>query len=386
MSENFVVTATAPVNIATIKYWGKKDEKLIIPVNDSISATLSSDYMCAKTTIAISPNFEKDQIWLNGIEESIENPRLLNCIRNIKNKAKIGTDKLKWKIHICSENNFPTAAGLASSSAGYACLVYALSHIYNVKENISDIARQGSGSACRSIYGGFVQWYTGIKNDGSDSIALQLAPASHWPEMRVIILVVNDKQKKTSSTIGMQRTVETSKLLHYRVKYCVQGHIDKMIQAIKNKNFDLFAEITMRDSNQFHAVCLDTYPPAIYMNDTSHAIASFVHEYNAAANSYKVAYTFDAGPNACLFTLEKNVPALLYTITKVFPTSGSVKDYITGIPINIENKSINAPEINISMQSDLLKYVIYTKVGEGPTLLPDTESLLNREGLPLRLA
>lgn len=96
-----------------------------------------------------------------------------------------------WKLHICSKNNFPTAAGLASSAAGYACLSAALAKLYNFNGDISAIARSGSGSACRSVFGGFVRWYMGSDSTGADSIARQIAQASHWPEMRIIILVVS---------------------------------------------------------------------------------------------------------------------------------------------------------------------------------------------------
>lgn len=96
-----------------------------------------------------------------------------------------------WHIHICSENNFPTAAGLASSAAGYACLAAALAKLYKIDGEISDIARSGSGSACRSIYGGFVRWHMGENPQGTDSIARQIAPANHWPEMRILVLVVS---------------------------------------------------------------------------------------------------------------------------------------------------------------------------------------------------
>lgn len=104
----------------------------------------------------------------------------------------------KWKIHICSINNFPTAAGLASSAAGYACLSAALAKLYKVNDDISAIARTGSGSACRSVFGGFVRWYMGVDAEGIDSIAKQIVPASHWPEMRIIILVVSIIEKFTS--------------------------------------------------------------------------------------------------------------------------------------------------------------------------------------------
>jgi diphosphomevalonate decarboxylase len=142
---------------------------------------------------------------LNGIKESIENERIQRVMIEIKKRAaeanSCGPELLEWKVHIESENNFPTAAGLASSASGYACLVFAFAQLYGLKkQEISDIARLGSGSACRSIYGGFVHWQKGVNLDGRDSIAVQVAPASHWPDLHVLILVVNDGKKKVAST------------------------------------------------------------------------------------------------------------------------------------------------------------------------------------------
>lgn len=196
---------------------------------------------------------------------------------------------LSYKLHICSENNFPTAAGLASSAAGYACFVYTLATLYGLEnEELTAIARLGSGSACRSIYGGFVQWRSGELIDGSDSIAVQIAPANHWPEMHVLILVVSDERKKVGSTVGMRLAIENSELLKYRVSNCVPKHIKQMKQAILKKDFATFGEITMRESNQFHAICLDTYPPCVYMNDQSHSVSRFIHKYNENAGEVKV--------------------------------------------------------------------------------------------------
>lgn len=128
----------------------------------------------------------------------------------------------------------------------------------------------------------------GTLNDGSDSIATEIAPASHWPEMRVLVLVINDNRKKYSSTSGMQRSVETSECLKYRAENIVPKRVQGMVDAIKEKNFDEFAKLTMQDSNQFHAICLDTYPPCVYMNDISHAIVDLVHAYNTIKRSNKV--------------------------------------------------------------------------------------------------
>lgn len=186
-----------------------------------------------------------------------------------------------YKLHICSENNFPTAAGLASSAAGYACFVYTLASLYGIEsEELSAIGRLGSGSACRSFHGGFVRWIAGELNDGSDSLAVQVAPVSHWPEMHVLILVVSDTKKKVGSSLGMKLALQNSELLTYRADTCVPKRIIDMEKAIAERDFPAFGRLTMQDSNQFHAICLDTFPPCVYMNDTSHGIANFVHVYN----------------------------------------------------------------------------------------------------------
>ncbi|KAM3965825.1 mevalonate diphosphate decarboxylase [Aphomia sociella] len=384
-----IITVIAPVNIAVIKYWGKRDEELILPLNDSLSATLDTDVMCAKTSVAASPHFTEDEIWLNGKKESFSNPRLQNCLKKIKQRASqennVDDIFLSWKVHVCSENNFPTAAGLASSAAGYACLVSALAKLYKIKSDVSSIARLGSGSACRSVYGGFVRWHTGVNPDGSDSTATQVADSSHWPEMRALILVVGDTKKKISSTIGMKRSVETSELLKYRVRNCVPRRTDDISKAILERDFDMFAEITMKDSNQFHAICMDSYPPYVYMTYVSHTIIDLVHKYNEVCGETKVAYTFDAGPNACLYLLEKEVPKVISLIQHIFPSSSN--NFITGLRSNQEvlnEEIINKLSVPVQ-EKDLIKYVIYTKVGDGPTEVTDGSHLLNEDGAPVKL-
>lgn len=251
---------------------------------------------------------------------------------------------LEYKLLIVSENNFPTAAGLASSAAGYACFVYTLATLYGVQnEELSSIARLGSGSACRSIYGGFVHWKRGIADDGSDSLAVQIAPPEHWPEMRVLVLVTSDDRKKVSSSLGMQRSLNSA-VLHYRASDVVPNRVTMMTQAILDKNFAAFGELTMKDSNQFHAVCLDTYPPCVYMNDISHSVANLVHRYNDDAGEVRVAYTFDAGPNACIYLLAKEVPKFLTFLNIIYPNDElSPQEYIRGIPVELKTlkESVN---------------------------------------------
>ncbi|CAN7944563.1 unnamed protein product, partial [Ixodes hexagonus] len=329
ISDNlYMATTRAPINIAVVKYWGKTNEELIIPANDSLSLTLHIDHLCAKTTVAVGRNFREDRLWLNGMEEQI-NTRVQDCLHQIRQRSRkfmcirnTGLpDYSDWHIHICSVNNFPTAAGLASSAAGYACLVKSLGTLFHVEGDLSAIARRGSGSACRSMYGGFVAWLKGSRQDGEDSVAKQIAPESHWPQMRVVILVVSDLKKDMGSTRGMGQSMLTSSLLQHRVTKVVPKHMDDITEAILNKHFHKFAELTMQESNQLHAVCLDTYPPIRYMNIISWDIVRLVHSYNKYYGVNKLAYSFDAGPNACLFMLEDSLSEVLSVVQHAFPSS-----------------------------------------------------------------
>eukprot|EP00047_Mylnosiga_fluctuans_P014303 m.37298 g.37298 ORF g.37298 m.37298 type:complete len:422 (-) comp5437_c0_seq4:139-1404(-) len=381
------VTCTAPVNIAVIKYWGKRDEELILPINSSLSGTLSQDELHAKTSVAVSNSFESDRIWLNDKEEDINNPRLQNCLREIRARLQArepDSPLLAGKVHICSANNFPTAAGLASSAAGYACLVFALGQVFGVADTeLSSIARVGSGSACRSVYGGFVSWEMGARPDGQDSIAVQVAPASHWPEMHVLILVVNSGRKAVSSTTGMETTVQTSTLIGHRASVVVPRRMEEMKAAITARDFETFGRLTIQDSNQFHAVCLDTYPPITYLNDTSRAVIDLCTRYNKHAGKIKAAYTFDAGPNAVIYALAADVPEILSLVAHYFPSEGNdfFRGRSTSTPAPLADSI--AAAIPVPQRPGALQYVLHTAVGEGPQVLDEKASLLSSSGFPL---
>lgn len=138
--------------------------------------------------------------------------------------------------------------------------------------------------------------------------------------MRAVILVVSDKEKDTSSTSGMETSRKTSVLLKHRAEHVVEGRLAEIEQAYMNKDFETFGRITMQDSNQFHAVCLDTYPPIFYMNDVSKSIIKLVHAFNEHYGEIRAAYTFDAGPNAVIYTLDKVSELLRINHEIVFTT------------------------------------------------------------------
>ncbi|KAJ1913796.1 diphosphomevalonate decarboxylase [Tieghemiomyces parasiticus] len=403
------VTCTAPVNIAVVKYWGKRDAKLILPSNSSLSVTLSQDDLHSRTTISLAPTHVTDRMWLNGSECSVPaNERLVNCLaaarrhREALEKANPELPRWStWGIHIGSENNFPTAAGLASSASGYACLVFTLAQVLELPltgPELSRYARLGSGSACRSIMGGFVAWNMGTQADGTDSQAYQVAPETHWPELEALILVVNDAKKGTSSTVGMQTTVATSALAAHRFTHVVPERMRAMETAIADRDFAQFAELTMQDSNQFHAICLDTYPPIFYMNDTSKAVVHLVTAINRLMPTIQAAYTFDAGPNAVIYAPRDHMTRLLQLFTYFFPapTDVSTRDFFNDPYARVPEGVVLGRDFPAEYQAvrdtfavstpGAVKRIIHTRVGDGPRVLSSPEaSVLNAQGLPKSL-
>eukprot|EP01041_Mallomonas_annulata_P009155 gene9155-18966_t len=410
ISSQFFLTKYLPLTIvAVIKYWGKDSLKLNTPLNSSFSVTLDQKDLHTITSVAASRSFDKDRFWLNGKEVEINN-RGKTCLNEIRALAqdrkdevsnKILVKKEDWplyKLHIASVNTFPTGAGLASSAAGLACFVATLAKLYGVQEEypgqLSGIARQGSGSASRSMYGGFVRWQKGDRPDGKDSIAVQLADHQHWPEMRAVVLVVSDKEKDTSSTSGMETSKATSPLLLYRAANVVQPRLDKLEEAVSKKDFQSFGLLTMQDSNQFHATCLDTYPPIFYMNDVSKSIIRLVHVLNENAGKIVAAYTFDAGPNAVIYTLIEYEPLVVAVMGHYFPAPGSLLDYCNDAALfqqytssvglltdDLVRKLDKAGRVPVAGD---VKFVFLTRPGPGPIPQAITESLLDpNTGLPL---
>ncbi|KAF7640272.1 Diphosphomevalonate decarboxylase [Meloidogyne graminicola] len=322
MSTCSTITVKVPINIALIKYWGKQNKDLIIPLNDSISLTINS--LCAITKITVDSNLKNDLVLING--QTINNPRfelVFNEIRKIigTRKRNLNGELLNDYFKVESTTNFPVAAGLASSAAGFAAISFGFCSLFKIKnqKEIIRLARIGSGSACRSILGGFVHWKAGNNNeDDSECTCEQIKQISHWEELRVLVIIQSEESKKIGSTEAMQRSVLTSKLLKTRIEECVPKRIENLKEAILTKNFSKLAEITMAESNQLHAICLDTFPPIIYLNSISYSLMEFVHDFNYFYSKQLIAYTFDAGPNCFLIFEESTFPLFYKQFKKCF--------------------------------------------------------------------
>src|SRR5699024_6045914 len=171
------------------------------------------------------------------------------------------------KVH--SHNAVPTAAGFASSASGFAALAAAAAKALQLHLDdsaLSRITRQGSGSACRSVYGGFVEWHKGKLDDGSDSYAVQIAPQDHW-NLRIAAVVLTAKEKDVSSRVGMKRTVDTS-VFYDGWLASVPTDLHEIKQGILERDFEKIGSIAEANCLKMHATTLGATPPFSYWQDS----------------------------------------------------------------------------------------------------------------------
>ncbi len=342
-----VVTAIGTPNIALTKYWGKRDDKLILPMNSSISITLG-EQLNTKTSVLFSDKFKSDKLYINGELQNMGDKELSDRFQMLNRMR--GMAKSDAKALVVSYNSFPTASGLASSASGMATLAFAASKALGLNlstKDLSILARMGSGSACRSVLGGIVEWKKGTKSDGSDSYAEQIVDEKYWPELIDIVSIVTVAKKKVSSTAGMKQTVANGILYKGRPEYVEKANL-WLIDAIKKRDFKTLAEITMRDSNNLHSVMLDTWPPIIYLSDVSKNIIYKIHELNDAAGEPVAAYTFDAGANANIITLAKHSALVTKALKEVEGVTKTIRLAAGGGPRLLAEKDSLIDERHLS--------------------------------------
>lgn len=280
-------TAQANPNIAFIKYWGNRNHELRLPSNGSISMNLDGLY--TRTQVTFDPELAADTLLLNG--QPAEDPArqrvsaFLDVVRSLA-----GLDLFA---QVASANNFPTGAGIASSASAFAALSLAASAAAGLQLDepaLSSLARRGSGSACRSVPGGFVEWQTG--EGESDSYAYSIAPAEHW-KLNDCIAVVSREHKPTGSTQG-HAMADTSPLQADRVSSAPE-RLKKCRRAILARDFEALAAVAELDSNMMHAVMMTSQPILLYWEPATIEIMRTVQEWRGGG--LPVFYTIDAGPN-----------------------------------------------------------------------------------------
>ena len=297
-------SAVADANIALVKYWGKRNKKLMLPHNSSISMT--TDGLSTLTTVEFDKKYKEDIFILNGNKfkkGSEEYDEYIGVFLNFVREF----SKINLKVKIVSQNNFPSTAGLASSAAGFAALATAINKSLNLglsQTELSMLARRGSGSATRSIFGGFVEWKKGEREDGSDSFAEQIVPSGYWPEFKMIIGITSKKEKKIKSRAGMAQTVKTSP--YYKVWLeSVNEDLKKVKEGILERNFPLVAKTAEENCLKMHALMMTARPSVIYWNKgTIEIIHSVLNWKGEGLETY---FTIDAGPQVKILCLEKDI-------------------------------------------------------------------------------
>jgi len=299
-------TAVAPANIAFIKYWGKADDALRLPLNSSISMNLSE--CTTTTTVKFSSSYSEDVVEFLDQEaltilsrsredcqwESLRVSKHLDSMR-----ARAGST---WHARVLTKNSFPKSAGIASSASGFAALTVAAVAALGLalfEKELTILARLGSGSACRSIPDGFVEWVKG--NNSQSSYARSLHPADYW-DLRDIILVVEKGRKKTGSTQGMGKA-RTSPFFGRRLRD-IPDRIKEVKRALAQKDIERLGVVMEEDCINMHAVAMTQKPPIFYWNGLTMEIIRSVNEWRA--EGLPVYFTIDAGPNVHLICEAKD--------------------------------------------------------------------------------
>lgn len=322
-------TAISHPNIAFIKYWGNRDQGLRLPSNGSISMNLGG--LETHTTVEFSPDFPLDTLTINGQNERGNG---LQRVSDFLDRVRALSGRL-WYAHVTSSSNYPTGAGIASSAAAFAALSLAASRAIGLELEeaaLSRLARTGSGSACRSIPSGFVEWSPG-SCDG-DSFAFSIAAPEHWALVDHVA-IVRAGHKPVGSTEG-HALAGTSPLQAARVADALR-RLDVCRAAILKKDFAALTEIIELDSNLMHAVMMTSKPALFYWEPASVALMKSIPVWRQ--DGLRAAYTLDAGPNVHILSPAED-SAAVQSLLRSFPGVKNVLVAPVGGPAHLVNAEL----------------------------------------------
>lgn len=297
--------AFAPVNIALVKYWGKRDEELMLPVTDSFSVSLDLG-----TTTKISRfRGPQDEVFLNG--ERVERSSFF--FEKVFEFLNLVRPDPSFTFFIDTKNTVPTAAGLASSASGFAACALALNVFFGWNLDISSLsilARLGSGSACRSVLPGFMHWKKGEREDGSDSFAEPFSEI--WEDLCLGVMYVDIYEKEVSSRVAMKRSQMTSPL-YQAWPHTVEKNLVEVLEGIEMRDFYRFGQAVEQNALAMHATMLTAVPVISFFKEKTIAVMNIV--WQARKEGVPVFFTMDAGPNVKILFLKKDASE----IQKRFP-------------------------------------------------------------------
>jgi len=284
-------TAISGTNIALVKYWGKRDEALNLPATGSLSLTL--DRLGTRTRVAFDGgDGVHDRVTLDGAPAAEKvAARVTAFLDRVRARAGIAA-----RATVVTENSVPTASGLASSASGFAALALSAARAAELEltpTELSVLARLGSGSAARSIFGGFVEMARGVLADGSDAAARPLHEGDGW-DVRLVVAITAAGEKSLGSTAAMRRTAETSPYYEAWVRG-VDGDLAAARAAIGARDLAALGAVAERSALRMHASAMAADPPIIYWNPATLAAMGRVRALRAAGTL--AFFTIDAGPH-----------------------------------------------------------------------------------------
>lgn len=281
--------ARANSNVALAKYWGKRNEPLNLPYTGSISVTLAGLTTTVRT--GFSASLPADRIILNGeLSEGREADRISSFLDLVRRRT---GSAARAEVEVSS--NFPVAAGLASSASTFAALALSASRAAGMvldDRSLSVLARRGSGSAARSIFGGYVEWLAGEASDGSDSYAVQFATPDHW-RLGIVVAITNEGQKKVGSREGMARAVKESPFFPAWLE-SHEADLEDVRRGILERDLPRVGQAAEHNCLKMHAVAMAVRPPLLYWSPATVAVMQRV--WRLRDEGFEAFFTIDAGP------------------------------------------------------------------------------------------
>ena len=304
-----IAVARAHANIALIKYWGKRDALLNLPAAGSLSLTLSELY--TDTRVEFSDQHDADRLTLDDRPVTGSGLKRLTAWLDIV-RMRAGTSA---HAHVESRNNFPTSAGLASSASAYAALAMATSAAIGLPRQpsaVSELARLGSGSAARSLFGGLVRMHAGTRADGTDCFAEPI-PAT-W-ELRMVIAIVGDGSPKAhSSRDAMEHCAATSPLYSGWLA-CVPNDLLSAQRAIERQDFTALGRVVEANALAMHATAMASRPAIHYWQPGTIACLATVR--TLRGQGVEAYATMDAGPHVKVLTRPADTTRVAAALTSV---------------------------------------------------------------------
>ncbi len=297
---NRKATACANSNIAFIKYWGSRDQALRLPLNDSLSMNL--DALVAETTVQFDDRLSEDRVTIEDTELSDKSRlRIIAQLDRVRQEAKIES-----RARVLSRLNFPASTGLASSAAGFAALSLAATRAAGLELSesaLSVLARQGSGSACRSIPGGFVEWIASMSS--ATSFARSIAPADSW-DLQDVVVIVTTEPKKVGSSEGHQ-LASTSPFMAERLSR-LPARFHRAKRAILARDLHALGPDLEAEATELHMIAMTSRPPIYYWTPEMVRVIEATRSWRE--QGLAVYFTLDAGPNVHLICEGKDADAV----------------------------------------------------------------------------